>query len=172
MTIRRLSAIDASSFQALRLAALLDTPEAFGSSHEEEKDAPLVRVAQRLDATPGDAVFGKFDDDMLVGIVGVAREPQLKMAHKANIWGMYVAPSARGRGAARELMHAALAHASAMPGVAKPTLDVDAANVAAIALYESFGFEVFSREADAMRVHGQPRDDLRMHVRIAPPSVP
>jgi predicted protein tyrosine phosphatase len=38
MTIRRLTANDARSFQALRLAALLDAPESFASSHEEEKN--------------------------------------------------------------------------------------------------------------------------------------
>ena len=115
MTIRRLSANDAHSFQALRLAALLDTPEAFGSSHEEEKHLSLAVVAQRLDGHAEHAVFGKFDGDTLVGLVGLAREPLLKMAHKANVWGMYVTGAARGLGAARELMHAALAHARATP---------------------------------------------------------
>jgi len=167
MNIRRLSASDATSFQALRLAALLDTPEAFGSSHEEEKDLPLAAVQARLAERPGQAVFGSFDGDTLVGIVGVARESLLKMAHKGRIWGMYVATAARGHGVARALMQAALAHARATPGIAKVTLDVDAANVAAIALYESLGFVVFSREADAMRVAGQPRDDLQMHLRFA-----
>ena len=45
---------------------------------------------------------------------------------------------------------------------------VDAANVAAIALYESLGFLVFSREQDATRLAGASRDELQMHLRFAP----
>jgi RimJ/RimL family protein N-acetyltransferase len=44
---------------------------------------------------------------------------------------------------------------------------VDSANVAAIALYESLGFVVFAREADAVRLDGQSRDELQMHLRFA-----
>ena len=167
MNIRRLSAADAPAFRALRLAALLDTPEAFVASHEEEKDQPLVHFATRLAEHPGHAVFGAFDGDTLLGIAGLSRETLLQLAHKGHIWGMYVAQSARGHGVARDLLQAALAHARATPGVAKVTLSVDSANVAAIALYESLGFVVFAREADAVRLHGQSRDDLQMHLRFA-----
>src|ERR1700761_2542853 len=168
MNIRTLSVSDAPAFRALRLAALLDTPEAFATSHVEGADLPLAAFESRLVQGPGRAVFGAFDGDALVGIAGLARETLLQSAHKAQVWGMYVAAAARGHGVARDLMLAALAHARATPGLAKVTLSVDAANVAAIALYESLGFLVFSREQDATRLAGASRDELQMHLRFAP----
>ncbi len=166
MDIRRLTSADAKAFRDLRLDGLLKAPEAFASSHTEEKDRPLASFEQRLADCPGAAVFGAFDDGALRAIAGLAREPLAQMAHKCFVWGMYVADDARGRGLARALMRAALAHARATPGVAKVVLSVDAANVPAIALYESLGFVVFAREADAVRVSGQPRDELQMHLRF------
>jgi ribosomal protein S18 acetylase RimI-like enzyme len=163
MNIRRLHSGDAGAFQALRLAGLLDTPSAFGSSHEEEKDMPLAVVERRFDDLPGQGIFGAFDGQTLVGVVGVSRDARLKMAHKGHVWGMYVAPAARGHGVARLLMLAALGFASDTAGMAKVTLNVDAANVAAIALYESLGFVVYARESDAMRIGDERRDDLQMH---------
>ncbi len=169
MKIRRLSESDAPQFQALRLAALIDKPEAFVKSHVEEKDLPLAEFAARLVERPGHVVFGAFDGDSLVGMAGLARETLIQTRHKGHIWGMYVAADARGHGVARELMQAALAHARETPGIAKVTLSVDTANVAAIALYESLGFVVFAREADAVRLEGQSRDDLQMHLRFPTP---
>ena len=103
MTIRRLCTEDAAAYQALRLAALLDTPEAFASSHEEEKDLPLDEVARRLVDERDPGVLGAFEAGQLVGVVGLARARFAKMAHKGIVWGMYVAPSARRLGLAGRL---------------------------------------------------------------------
>ena len=170
MNVRRLSESDAAQFRALRLSALLDTPEAFVTSHVEEAELPLAAFEARLVERPGHAVFGAFDGGTLVGIAGLSRENLLQTRHKGHVWGMYVAAAARGHGVARSLLDAALTHARTTPGVAKVTLSVDSANVAAIALYESLGFVVFAREADAVRLDGQSRDDLQMHLRFGAPG--
>ena len=170
MNIRRLSPSDAAVFRALRLAALLETPEAFVASHEEEKDQPISFFEDRLVARPGHAVFGAFIDGTLAAVAGLTRADAMQLAHKCNLWGMVVAAPARGQGVARQLLQAVLDHARATPGVAKVTLSVDSANVAAIALYESLGFVVFAREADAVRLHGRSRDDLQMHLRFSAPD--
>jgi len=167
MHIRRLAPSDASAFQALRLAGLLDTPAAFGSNHAEEKHLPLTAFEERLVPRTDAAVFGAFDGDALVGIVGMRRESALNYFHKGTLWGMYVAPAARGAGVARALVQAALAFARGVPGLVKVNLHADAANVPAIALYESLGFVVFSRETDGMRVNDRPTDELQMTLRLA-----
>ena len=167
MLIRRLSPSDAPAFQAVRLAGLLDTPAAFGRNHEEEKDLPLSSFADRLVQRDDAAVFGAFEGDALVGIVGLRREDALNYFHKGYLWGMYVAPAARGAGIARQLVQTALAFARGVPGLAKVNLHADAANVPAIALYESLGFVVFAREADGMRVNGRRTDELQMTLRFS-----
>lgn len=172
MHIRRLTAADAPAFQSLRLAAMLDAPDAFLSSHAEEKDMALADIEARLAGAPDRVVLGAFAGDTLLGVVGVARESRVKLAHKVHVWGMAVAADARGRGLGRALMGAALAHARGLPGVAKVTLSADAANVPAIALYESLGFVVYSREQDAVRVDGVSGDDLMMHLRLDAAAAP
>ena len=160
--IRTLVPADAAAFQALRLAGLQECSTAFASSFEEESTRELPAVAERL-APQGDrAVFGAFDGGELAGVVGLVREGHRKLAHKAFIWGMYVAPAARKRGVGRELVAAALAFAATELRVRQVTLGVNAANPAAIALYERMGFQTYGREPCFMLVDGVPQDELQM----------
>ena len=160
--------VDAADFQELRLRGLAECPTAFASSLAEEGDAGPAAIAQRLAPAPDGAVLGAFDVATLAGVVGVKREHHAKLAHKAFLWGMYVAPEHRRRRVGRLLVDAALAQAYAMPGVARVNLGVNAANAAAIALYEGAGFTRFGLERDFMRVDGAPQDELHMvHVRVA-----
>jgi ribosomal protein S18 acetylase RimI-like enzyme len=156
--LRTLTPADAADFHALRLRSLRESPEAFGSSHDEEQHVTLQAVAQRLEAsrTPtARIVLGAWADDVLVGVVGCVQESRAKARHKAVIWGMYVAPEARGQGVGRALLERAVAEARTWPNVARLTLSVVERGEAARALYRSVGFEPYAREADAFRQNGR-----------------
>lgn len=162
MEVRVLTAADAAAFQALRLQGLLECPLAFASSHEEEVATPLATIAERLTPQVDRVVVGAFTEPGLVGVVGLQRESFKKLAHKALLWGMYVAPQARRAGAGRRLVMAALAFAAGPLGVGRVTLCVNAKNAAAIALYASLGFEPFGVEPGSMLLDGELHDEMYM----------
>ncbi len=162
MNIRRLEPADALAFQALRLRGLLECPTAFASSHEEESETLPEVIAERLSASADRAVFGAFTDSVLIGVVGIRREKAQKLWHKAFIWGMYVSPEARNKGAGRLLVDQALKHAFAMDGLRQVNLGVNALNVPAIALYEGAGFQRFGFERGFMLVDGTLQDEVCM----------
>ncbi len=162
MSVRRLTPSDAEPFQALRLRGLRECPTAFVSSFEEEADTPLAVVAERLATVEDGAVFGGFEGSSLRGVIGIQRERMAKLAHRAIVWGMYVAPEARRSGLGRRLLVRALEHAASDLRVRQVHLGVNAANAAAIALYRGVGFEVYGSEPDYLRVDGVLHDEYEM----------
>lgn len=163
-SVRLLNADDASAFRALRLQALLAAPQAFGASPEEESALPLAQLAHRLTPGPGQAVFGH--GAPLDSCIGLLRQCSLKQAHKALIWGMYVAPALRGNGLGRALLQAAIARAETMPGLQQLHLSVTQGNTAALRLYQRLGFEAYGCEPAALRVHGRDLDEILMVRRL------
>jgi ribosomal protein S18 acetylase RimI-like enzyme len=105
-------------------------------------------IAQRL---PARVVFGAWQGESLVGVVGAMQSPKRKTRHSATVWGLYVAPEARDHGIGRALMDALLAEVRAWPEVARVTLSVVDRAVAARGLYSALGFVEFGREPDAYR---------------------
>lgn len=166
MKIRRLEPQDAATLQSFRLRALKEAPTAFVSSYEEEKSLPLSLVEGRLAADHGGGVLGAFVDEALVGVVGLHREQQRNASHKAVMWGVYLAPEYRGQGIAQELVRAALALASSLTGVQRVTLCVNAGNAGAIRLYETFGFEAFGKEPEAIFIDGELHDETYMSLKL------
>ena len=114
LSIRQLTPLDAASVRTLRLSALRESPTAFGKSYDEEIGEPLTETEKRLANNLGSVLLGAFINDALVGTVGIRRESMQKLAHKAGLWGMYVAPPHRGHGVARQLVTEALAVAATL----------------------------------------------------------
>ena len=156
--IRRLGSDDAAAYQALRLRALREHPEAFTSSFEEELGRPLTWAQARLrpdSQRPHDVFLGAFQGAVLLGMVGLQGRYRPKERHNATVVGMYVAPEAAGTGLGRRLMQALLDDARALPALARLDLTVTEGNAAAQGLYTRFGFTVFGIQPDAIRVDGR-----------------
>lgn len=148
--MRRLVSHDAQAFRALRLQCLRDHPEAFTSDHDSEAAKPLSATVDRINAQ---ALFGAFDGEQMVGMIGLDRETRPQNRHKAHVVAVYVAPSHLGRGVAQQLVHTVIDHAR-QQGVQRLVLTVTHGNDRAQALYERLGFAVFGIEPDAILVKG------------------
>jgi ribosomal protein S18 acetylase RimI-like enzyme len=154
--VRVLEAGDAADFRTVRLRALREHPEAFGSAYEEEVSVPVEQTAEWLaNSLPNNPIFGAYMDGRLVGLININRSPRAKVRHRANIGAMYVAPEARGHGFGRALLDAAIAHARSLDGVQDVVLAVTAGNEAARALYTSAGFQSYSIDPRLICVDGQ-----------------
>ena len=161
MQYRRLSPSDAQQFQTLRISGLVESPTAFISTAEEDAALPMSVIEDRLRHVPEYAVFGAWNEGELCGIAGIRRESKVRLQHKAWLWGVYVAPSARGCGVAGELIRLCLAFAREM-GVRQVNLGVNAKNAPARRLYENLGFRSFGVERNFMCVDGEWQDEVHM----------
>jgi ribosomal protein S18 acetylase RimI-like enzyme len=161
MLVRQLTNADAASFRALRLAGLRDHPDAFGSSWEEEAAQPLSWFADTL---RDGYVIGCETDSALVGIAGFFRGERLKTRHRGTLWGMYVAPEARGQGVGSALVQHIIGHAQNT--VEELNLTVAAHNQSAMKLYESMGFVRNGLDPRALKIAGEYVDEVSMRLVI------
>jgi ribosomal protein S18 acetylase RimI-like enzyme len=171
MHVTRLNAADAPRYRALMLHAYAAAADAFTSTVEERAAEPESWWISRVADPKGlSQAFGAFDSDELVGTVTVEFAAKPKTRHKAHLIGMFVRESARGLGAGRALVNAALAAAASRPGVQVVTLTVTEGNAQAIALYESCGFESFGIEPMAIATPEGFKSKVHMWLRLPAPA--
>jgi ribosomal protein S18 acetylase RimI-like enzyme len=151
--VQVLTEADARQAYELRLQALQESPEAFGSTYAETVRRGLESYRQRL-LQPLTETFtlGAYASGRLVGMVAFFRETGEKDRHKGYIVSMYVEPQSRGQGIGRALVDEAIARARQLPGVVQLQLAVVTSNGAARHLYRSLGFVVYGLEPRALRV--------------------
>ena len=153
--IKRLAAHEGLRLRTIRLRALADAPDAFGSTHDEAAARPLESWAAQLQEIP---TFVAVVDGEDVGLVRGARDDS--QADAAWLISMWVAPEVRGQGLGEALIDAVVEWARA-GGARRVLLDVGDHNHPAIALYARMGFEPNGTTGSLPA----PRDHIREHQR-------
>jgi ribosomal protein S18 acetylase RimI-like enzyme len=123
-------------YRDLRLQALREEPHAFASSYEEiagRTENDWKRLLKRPDW------FIRFARSH-GQIIGSALMIITEHGHLATLNAVYVAQHYRGRGTSRRLLEHLLADVAAA-GVPQVELNVNQRQAAAVALYQSLGFE-------------------------------
>nr|WP_302056074.1 GNAT family N-acetyltransferase [Pseudomonas sp. SBB6] len=125
----------------MRLRALQDAPDAFGSTFDAESQRADDNWAARIaaaNANADDRAFFAFNGDAVCGLVWcklAAAEPAV-----ADLYQMWVDPASRGLGAGSALLKAALEWAASV-AVRRVRLGVTLADSPAMRLYQAHGFQ-------------------------------
>jgi len=163
MNTRLLTADDAEAFWHLRLEALRNDSPAFADSTEEHLTTTVEMAREKLAAADParDFIVGMFEDGQLTGTAGFFRRPNNKERHKGHIWGVYVRPESRGKGAASALMQEIVRRAREIDGLEQITL-VASANLPAQRLYKALGFQSYGVEPHSLKIGDRYVDDVLM----------
>jgi GNAT superfamily N-acetyltransferase len=161
--IRLFTEQDAQTLWNLRMMALETDPWSFVDSPEELRAMSVQEFATRLRTDHAENfIVGAFEQGAAVGMVGCYQEVPLKRRHKAWIWGVFVAPAARGRGIAKSLMQAAIQRAKTIPAVEMLLLTVAVDQPAPRKLYASLGFRSFGVEPRGLKIGNDSHDEENM----------
>lgn len=147
VTVRRINPSEWQVLRDLRLASLLDAPEAFGQTYENamrEPDAEWQSAARASSRGARRAWFiAREDSGRDIGVVQARRRPPADCL----IFSMWVAPDARRVGAGAELIDAVEAWAAGW-GAKRLVLWVFGANEGALRFYRRIGFSVLRAGPD------------------------
>ena len=105
MEVRRLREHEVEEIRALRLRAIADSPFAFSSSYRRELDRPedfWHQLARGSEQALSQVTFVAVEDEQWIAMAGVfvsQDDPRC-----GQVWGMWVAASAREAGIGRRLM--------------------------------------------------------------------
>lgn len=161
--IRPVELADLPAWWQLRLRALREHPDMFGSAVEEQAPRTMDEVERsyRERSIAGDnRLFAAFTaENVPVATLGLVRLEGRKERHRALIWGVYTAPEARRRGLSTRLLAEAIAYCQTLPGVRQIQLNVSSHNRPAIRMYERAGFVRYGREPRALWLPDGPVDE-------------
>jgi ribosomal protein S18 acetylase RimI-like enzyme len=163
--IRKLQPHESAIYRETRLACLKNAPEYFGSTYEEEILNPKLKFETFIENdSPDHFIFGAFDVENLIGIVGFDRMERSRARHRGEIVGMYVDSNYRGLNIGEKLLRRVVEYAFTLDEIEQAQLSVIAGNQSAIKLYEKVGFRTFGVQPRYFKVGDEYMDQQFMQL--------
>jgi ribosomal protein S18 acetylase RimI-like enzyme len=169
VNVRPIGVDDLHAFRAMRIEAVRDYPLAFTADLAETQGRPIEWWRDLVARNAGDGasviMVADAGDRELAGMTGVWGPTAPKLAHAANVWGVYVRPAYRGCGIGEKLLRACIDWARQKQLVTLK-LSVVAGNDVARRCYERCGFTTYGVEPLAVRWEKEFYDELLMSIRL------
>ena len=141
-------------YREIRLEALREEPQAFGSAYTDmEQKSPEYWQGRLAEAAQGEKSWLLFaqEGERLIGMIGAFYD---ETQETARIIAVYVSKAERGVGVGKALMEGILFKISKKIGIRKIALGVNQEQTAAVKLYQRFGF-VVTDEKEEMQGDGK-----------------
>lgn len=160
MEVRQIKASDLIDYIELRRVSEKEFPQYVGANVEAELSVGSEGIGDLFCTYPsqGHTLFGLFNEGELKGVAALTRKNSEKYQHKAFLWGMYLYPDCRKKGASKLLMDHCLSWAKAQQGLESIILFVTASNTAGMKFYQKYDFQCYGTEKRHMYAAGSYHD--------------
>ena len=158
---RQLLPEDWQVFRDIRLLALQESAEAFGSSYAREVKLPESQWRDTLSEKDG-AIFGLFEGDKIIGLGRV--KTSSTNSQQAGLFMGYIAAEYRGKGFSKELYISRITWAMNHPNLKTLFTINKESNLAAQGMNKGFGFKLVSRSTRNDWPDGSTDDELRFEL--------
>jgi GNAT superfamily N-acetyltransferase len=147
LQVRRISGADVLAYYALRMRSIKELPHAAEPTVARELDGGAGGLANMLAYynARGTRVWGAFDENLLVGAVGLSRGLAEPDGGSGRLWGVYVLPRYRGTPVSRLLMEAVFACCEEWR-ITYITVRFAKANIRGLQFLQRWGFDETRRD--------------------------
>ncbi|MUG94574.1 GNAT family N-acetyltransferase [Scytonema sp. UIC 10036] len=166
MRIKKLTKDDAEDYRNIRLEALYNAPDSFGTMYQEEVLMTIDQFRERIPVDNNNFILGCYEDKEIIGIIALHQGERIKVRHKAYIRSMYVQPEYRKKGIGKLLLNELIERAKAIDEIEILLLDVVTNNLSAKQLYLSLGFQIYGIEKMAYKFNDRYFDVESMSLQL------